>query len=103
MLDTAGGNEVYVEVKSVTMAERLPAAPVPAAGHAEAGLAAQHAALYHDKIALFPDTVSVRAQRHVRELMQVVANGKQAAVRAQMADAIACKGQAVRQSACVQG
>ena len=80
MLDTEDGSEVYVEVKSVTMAERLPATSVPAAEHVAAppDLVTQHAA--HDKIALFPDTVSVRAQRHVRELMQVVADGKQAAV-----------------------
>lgn len=34
------------------------------------------------RIALFPDTVSERAQRHVKELIDIVASGKQAAVRA---------------------
>ncbi len=32
------------------------------------------------RIGLFPDTVSERAQRHVRELIDIVASGKEAAV-----------------------
>ena len=86
VLDLEDGNEMYVEVKSVTMAECLPAAPQSAAGHPTAtpGLAGQRAAHGQDRIALFPDAVSIRAQRHVRELMQVVADGKQAAVSKQM-------------------
>ncbi len=74
VLDTEAGGELFVEVKSVTLAEpgQAPAADGPTAGGSMQG----------EAIALFPDTVSDRAQRHVRELMSVVAAGKQAAVRA---------------------
>ena len=71
---------MYVEVKSVSMAERRP----PATRDAMALLAALRAEHSQEKIALFPDTVSVRAQQHVRELMRVVAAGKQAAVGGRM-------------------
>lgn len=55
VLDKADGGEVYVEVKSVTLAEN----------DGEKG-----------RIALFPDTVSTRALRHVTELAAVVKQGK---------------------------
>ncbi|EIE20991.1 SfsA-domain-containing protein [Coccomyxa subellipsoidea C-169] len=54
VLETPDGGSMYVEVKS--------------------GGASEHA----PKIALFPDTVSDRAQRHVRDLMGIVAAGGQA-------------------------
>jgi sugar fermentation stimulation protein A len=52
--------ECFVEVKSVTLAEDLPAGG--------------------GRLAVFPDTVSVRAQRHVRELAAVAAHGGDAAM-----------------------
>eukprot|EP00884_Botryococcus_braunii_P015348 jgi/Botrbrau1/2497/Bobra.0226s0053.1 len=55
VLEGPGGKLVYVEVKSVTLAEALP-------GQAK-------------KIALFPDTVSQRALRHTQHLTQVVRDG----------------------------
>jgi sugar fermentation stimulation protein A len=54
-----GGIQCLAEVKSVTLAEDT-----------EEGI----------RIALFPDTVSIRAQRHVRELMKVVEKGGEAAL-----------------------
>ncbi len=51
VLESEEGKSLYVEVKSVTLAEDLPN---------QAG-----------RIALFPDTVSTRAQRHMQELIQV--------------------------------
>jgi sugar fermentation stimulation protein A len=52
--------ECFVEVKSVTLAEDLPGGG--------------------GRLAVFPDTVSVRAQRHVRELTAVAARGGDAAM-----------------------
>jgi DNA-binding sugar fermentation-stimulating protein len=108
------GAQVYVEVKSVTLAEPYApaggglhsAAPAPApkggrrkrgggaaAGEAAAAEVQQAAAVASaaaaaapaapaaaggSMIALFPDTVSERAQKHVRELMAVVAAGHEA-------------------------
>jgi sugar fermentation stimulation protein A len=54
-----GGKQILAEVKSVTLAEDT-----------EMGT----------KIALFPDTVSIRAQRHVSELTKVVQKGGEAAM-----------------------
>ncbi|KAK9811449.1 hypothetical protein WJX72_004075 [[Myrmecia] bisecta] len=53
-------SSVYAEVKSVTLAADKPEGP--------------------GRIALFPDTVSDRAQRHMRELISMVESGHEAAV-----------------------
>lgn len=101
ILDTAAGGEMYVEVKSVTLAE-------PVLTRAANGPPAAGGSMQGDWIALFPDTVSDRAQRHVRELMSVVAAGKQAAVRPAPSLLAHARGlplaayMAVLHSACVQ-
>mmetsp|Transcript_14437 Transcript_14437/g.31267 ORF Transcript_14437/g.31267 Transcript_14437/m.31267 type:complete len:347 (+) Transcript_14437:76-1116(+) len=58
MLTRPDGGLAYLEVKSVTLAEQYGSTT--------------------DKIALFPDTVSDRAQRHVQELTRMVQSGQEA-------------------------
>ncbi|BDA45200.1 Sugar fermentation stimulation protein homolog [Coccomyxa sp. Obi] len=77
VLDTPGGGELYVEVKSVTLAESLNSSTSdPQLLISRGGDGAEDSA----RIGLFPDTVSERAQRHVRDLMSIVAAGGQAAM-----------------------
>eukprot|EP00803_Ostreobium_quekettii_P005628 evm.model.scf_702.2 EVM.evm.TU.scf_702.2 scf_702:12004-15294(-) len=68
LLTTATGREMYVEVKSVTLAE----ACSRDASTGETGNA-------NSRVGLFPDTVSTRAQSHLRELMRAMSQGKEAA------------------------
>ncbi|KAG2500560.1 hypothetical protein HYH03_001331 [Edaphochlamys debaryana] len=92
MLTRPNGRRVYVEVKSVTLAEPYQASttqPTAEAGEAvataaapgEPAAAASHTAADPGapRIALFPDTVSERAQRHVGDLMDAVKGGHEAA------------------------
>ncbi|PNH10688.1 Sugar fermentation stimulation [Tetrabaena socialis] len=113
VLTRATGRRVYVEVKSVTLAEPYSqsnppcdaaaaaadvaaSSPAAAAGAAAAATsaaaaapaaaaagtsaaAAGAAATPGRRIALFPDTVSERAQRHVRDLEDAVQGGHEAA------------------------
>lgn len=68
LLTTSGGRELYVEVKSVTLAATWSNASTSQGNASKA-----------DRIGLFPDTVSKRAQNHIQELMKVVSLGKDAA------------------------
>ncbi|GLC35655.1 hypothetical protein PLESTB_000002600 [Pleodorina starrii] len=70
------GRRVFVEVKSVTLAEPYGPVATAAATTAAAPAAATEAP---PRIALFPDTVSERAQRHVEDLMEAVQQGHEAA------------------------
>ncbi|CAL8469042.1 g8583 [Coccomyxa elongata] len=77
VLDTPGGGELYVEVKSVTLAECLgDSSSDPHVLRSRGDEGAEDSA----RIGLFPDTVSERARRHVRDLMAIVAAGGQAAM-----------------------
>eukprot|EP00850_Spirogloea_muscicola_P011207 SM000068S20639 [mRNA] locus=s68:572974:574960:- [translate_table: standard] len=87
------GRKVYIEVKSVTLGAVLSkkgGAPTIIRQSSRpdstgSSLVLAHEASYlpamHDsRVALFPDTVSLRAQRHVLELIEVVEAGHMAAV-----------------------
>ncbi|CAG9462458.1 unnamed protein product [Pedinophyceae sp. YPF-701] len=84
-LELEGGDVLPVEVKSVTLA-RLGAGSEVAAGddgdNAEqpGPPGAPHETARH--VAVFPDTVSLRAQKHVQELTEYAASGKAGAARA---------------------
>ena len=62
-----GGGELVVEVKSVTLASPPPAT----GGPSTAGAAKPTTTASSNRIALFPDTVSVRASRHAADLAAV--------------------------------
>lgn len=89
--DDDGTATVHLEVKSVTLAEDLPAdngtaddgtvnGTADSNGTACDGGTAAGAAAAPARIALFPDTVSLRALRHAEELTALAAAGRGAAL-----------------------